>query len=70
MTLAFEAAVKAGHAEFGMPTNLASPGRCAVPATNWNTGSALQIGGIGFLTDRPPSRFFHRCRSVARLCHE
>ncbi|MDV4152806.1 MULTISPECIES: iron-containing redox enzyme family protein [Rhizobium] len=55
VTLAFEAAVKAGHAEFGMPTNLASPGRCAVPATNWNTGSALQIGGIGFLTD--PSAF-------------
>jgi hypothetical protein len=58
VTLAFEAAAKAGHAEFGMPTNLTSPGRCAVPATEWNTGSPLQIGGIGFLTDPSAFRVF------------
>ncbi len=48
---AFETAVRAGRAEYGMRVAEASPGACVVAATARSGGRPIQIGGIGVVTD-------------------
>ncbi|WP_426130943.1 iron-containing redox enzyme family protein [Pararhizobium sp. PWRC1-1] len=65
VTMAFEEAVREGAAEFGMRADLTAPGGCAVPTEDATARRALQIGGIGIITD--PVVFTHfPLSSVAR----
>lgn len=64
-TTAFEAAVRGGAAEFGMHADLTAPAGCAVPTEENTARGALQVGGIGIITDPAAFKRFP-LSSVAR----